>query len=75
MLSKRETQLVLEQFFTDCVKFQKKDGKNEREAYMAAIQDIYSINHNPYSPQGEELNQEAKTEFLRIRLTDLGDIK
>lgn len=74
MLSKQETQLVLEQFFGDCNNYWLRSGycKDEREAFENALDDIKTLRRDPFSPCGEELNQEAKAEFIKYRKQDLG---
>lgn len=74
MLSKQETQLVLEKFFKDCNNYWLRSGycKDEREAFVNALDDIKTLRRDPFSPSGEELDYEAKAEFIKYRKQDLG---
>ena len=74
MLSKQETQSVLEKFFKDCNNYWLRSGycKDEREAFENALDDIKVLRRDPFSPSGEELNQETKAEFIKYRKLDLG---
>ena len=72
MLNRQETYKILAEFFNDCVKFWILSGvKDYREAFTLAIKDVEGITHNPYLPQGELLNTEAKTLFINNRKMDL----
>ena len=72
MLSAKETGLVLEKFFNDCLNFWKRTMPNEREAFVNALDDVKKIKHNPFTPCGELLDVEAKEHFVRYREMDLG---
>ena len=74
MLTRKETYKLLEEFFNDCVKFWILSGvKDYREAFTLAIKDVAAIQSDPYSPQGELLNTEAKKQFIENRRMDLGN--
>ena len=72
MLDKRETKIVLERFFNDCLKFWTRQGCDEREAFEKSLADIKAIKNDPFYPRGRVLNEEAKLNFIRYREMDLG---
>lgn len=72
MLSKRETELILERFFNDSLKFWKRMVPDEREAYANAIDDIKVVKRDPFSPSGDLLNEETKEKFIRYKIQNLG---
>lgn len=72
MLDKRETEIVLERFFNDCLKFWTRQGCDEREAFEKSLADIKTIKNDPFYPRGRVINEEAKLDFIRYREMDLG---
>lgn len=64
MLTVQETVKVLLPFYEDCVKFWLREGKTKSAAVQMALQDIESISTNPFEPNGDWLNQEAKHYFM-----------
>lgn len=56
---------VLITAYQDCEKFWIREGKSETEAKILARKDIEGMTTNPFSPKGEQLNEEAKIGFLR----------
>lgn len=64
MLTEKETENILTQFFAECLKYQKTQTKDEDEAFEKTIEDISKIEFDPFSPQGEKLSLEAKQRFL-----------
>ena len=72
MLNNKETQSVLGQFFNACLKFWWSAGKDQRTAWELSIKDIEGLTTDPYSPQGELLDVEAKELFIKYRKLDLG---
>ena len=64
MLTEKETEDILTQFFVECLKYQKTQTKNEDEAFEKAIEDIDKIQFDPFSPQGEKLSIDGKQRFL-----------
>lgn len=71
MLNEQETQLVLQQFFGECLSFWKRSISDEREAFKNAIDDVRSLTKDPYSPQGKKLDEDVKTRFIKYRELDL----
>ena len=72
MLNQHETQLVMENFFRDCLNFWRRSTNDEREAFEKALNDTKQIMTNPYSPCGDRLDEETKAKFIRYREIDLG---
>lgn len=73
MLNQRDTQLVLESYFKECLGFWQSEVKDERQAYAKAIRDIKCLTRDPYVPKGELLDEETKAEFIKYRKMDLGN--
>ena len=72
MLNERETQLVMENFFKDCLNFWRRSTNDEREAFEKALNDTRRIMTDPFSPCGDKLDVETKEAFIRNREQDLG---
>jgi hypothetical protein len=74
MLNAHETQLILEQHFKDCKNYWLRSGycKDEREAFVNAIDDIKALKRNPFVPCGDLLDVETKEKFIKYRIQDLG---
>lgn len=72
MLNEQETQLVMENFFRDCLNFWRRSVNDEREAFEKALNDIRRITTDPFSPCGDGLDGETKRKFINYREMDLG---
>lgn len=72
MLTAKETELAMERFFNDCVRFWSGVGFDERNAFEAALEDTKKITTNPFSPRGDKLDPETKLNFIKYREMDLG---
>jgi hypothetical protein len=72
MLNEKETQLVLQQFFMECLEFWKRSFSDERRAFEYAIDDVRGVEKDPYSPRGKELDPDVKERFIKYRELDLG---
>lgn len=72
MLNQRDTQLVMENFFRDCLNFWRRSTNDEREAFENALNDIRRITTDPFSPCGDKLDVETKEKFIKYREMDLG---
>lgn len=72
MLSEIQTQLIVEKFFSECFRFWTMKGKGEREAFTLALKDVSLIKHDPYVPNGDDLNLKVKEKFIYYRKMDLG---
>ena len=71
MINKRETQLILEEHFVDCLKFWQREVADEREAYAMAIKDIKCVTKNPFDPFGDLLDVETKDNFIKYKEMNL----
>lgn len=72
MLNEHETQLVMENFFRDCLGYHRRSTNDEREAFEKALNDTRRITTDPFSPCGDKLDVETKDAFIRYREIDLG---
>lgn len=72
MLNEHETQLVMENFFRDCLNFWRRNTNDEREAFKGALNDARRITTDPFSPCGKKLDVEIKDKFIKYREMDLG---
>ena len=72
MLNERETELVLDHTMIDCRKFWERQGYDEREAFIKALEEVEGMTTDPFSPCGEKLDVSAKKKFIEYRKMDLG---
>lgn len=72
MLTAKETELIMDKFFGECVRFWQMQGNDERKAFENAIEDIERLKHDPYVPRGELLDEETKNLYVGYRKMDLG---
>lgn len=72
MLNERETELVLDHTMIDCRKFWERQGYDEREAFIKALEEIEEMTTDPFSPCGEKLDVATKKKFIEYRKMDLG---
>lgn len=72
MLNEHETQLIMENFFKDCLKFWERSTNDRREAFEKALDDTRRIMTDPFSPCGDKLDVETKNQFIKYREMDLG---
>ena len=72
MLNEHETQLVMENFFKDCLSFWRRSMNDERVAFEKALNDTRHIMTDPFSPCGDRLDEETKNKFIKYREMDLG---
>lgn len=63
-----ETIQTLNEFYEDCLKFWKKEGKGAEHA----IRDIEFLEHDPFSPSGKKLDTKAKSDFINQKRNSLG---
>lgn len=82
MISVNETQAILESWYANNVRYwlkQEADTVDEREANRRALEwdliEIYLLNqkclHNPFTPNGEELDKKTILDFFKYRCMDL----
>lgn len=72
MLNERETELVLDHTMIDCRKFWERQGYDEREAFIKALEEIEEMTTDPSSPCGEKLDIATKEKFIHYRKMDIG---
>lgn len=72
MLGAKETETILERLFGECLRYWEGQTQDERKSFELAIQDVEGVTHDPYSPQGDELDAKTKRKFLKYRKMDLG---
>lgn len=72
MLTAKETELVMERFFNDCLHFWKGRGVDDREAFENSVADVKTLKTDPFVPCGKKLDEEAKQKFIKYREMDLG---
>lgn len=80
MINANDSQIKLEKYYADCVKFwTRQNGIDEREAYKRALEydliEIFKVNNgclqDPYSAKGEELDKQTTLNFFKYRCQDL----
>jgi hypothetical protein len=72
MLNERQTTLVLEEAMRGNVRFWERQGYDEREAFIKAIEEIEEMTTDPRYPCGEKLDVATKQKFIEYRKLDLG---
>lgn len=74
MMNAKETKKLLKEFAWECYEFWANELNidDDREVWLKAIKDVEGVTHNPFSPQGELLDAEAKAEFIQQLKQDLG---
>ena len=72
MESKKETQRILINFFTDCFRFWLHEKKDVAEALLLAINEVSEVTHNPFDPYGKQLDIEVKQEFVSKIKKEIG---
>ena len=72
MLNEKETELVLEEAFRNNRRFWERQGYDEREAFVKALNEAAEMTTDPSSPFGDKLDEETKENFIKYREMDLG---
>lgn len=72
MLNERETILALEEAMRGNVRFWERQGYDERESFIKAIEEIEEMATDSGSPCGEKLDIATKQKFINYRKQDLG---
>ena len=74
MLNARETKKTLKAHTWSCYEFwaNELNTDDDKEVWSNVIRDLECTNHDPFSPKGEELDEVAKTEFIKELKKDLG---
>lgn len=67
MLNAKETKRSLKEFAWENYEFwaNELNTDDDKEVWPKVIRDLECTNHNPFSPQGEELDKDAKAEFIK----------
>ena len=72
MLTEKETEIVLEKFFNECLRYWTMQGFNAREAFENALDDVRNVKSNPYVPTKSPIDLGVKAKFIHYREMDLG---
>ena len=74
MLDAKETKELLKNFVWENYEFWSNElgTDNDKEVWPRLIKDLEDTNHDPFSPQGELLDAEAKAEFMKELKQNLG---
>ena len=72
MLNERDTTLALEETMRGNVKFWERQGYDEREAFIKALEEVQEMTTDPMSPCGDKLDVKTKEQFVYYRKMDLG---
>lgn len=74
MLDAKETKSLLKEFAWTCYEFwaNELDTDDDENVWQMVIKDLEGTNHDPFSPQGELLDAEAKAEFMKELRVNLG---
>lgn len=74
MLNAKETKKLLKEMAWECYEFwaNELETDNDKEVWPNVIKDLEDTNHDPFSPQGESLDVEAKAEFMKELKQNLG---
>jgi hypothetical protein len=71
VLNEKETELIIEEFFKECLAFWNRTVADAREAFKKAIRDIEELTHDPYEPCGKLINISTRDKFVEYRKQDL----
>lgn len=72
MLNERETTLALEEAMRGNMRFWGRQGYDEREAFIKALEEVEEMTTDPNSPCGEQLDAKTKEQFVYYRKMDIG---
>ena len=72
MLNERETILALEEAMRNNRRFWERQGYDEREAFIKALNEVAEMTTDPSSPCGEKLDAKTKQKFIEYRKMDVG---
>lgn len=71
MLNEKETQLIIEDFFKECLLFWIRTIDDGREAFKKAIRDIEELTRDPNEPCGKLVDIPTRDRFVMYRKQDL----
>ena len=74
MLNAKKTKKLLKEIAWECYEFwaNELETDNDKEVWPRVIKDLETTNHDPFSPQGELLDADAKAEFMKELKFNLG---
>lgn len=72
MLNEKETILVLDEAMRNNRRFWERQGCDEREAFIKALNEVAEMTTDSSSPCGEKLDVQTKEKFIKYREMDLG---
>ena len=74
MLNARETKKLLKEFTWECYEFHANELRVDLDSkvWPNVIKDLEATDNDPFSPQGELLDAEAKKDFIEQLKYDLG---
>ena len=71
VLNEKETELIIERFFRECLAFWNRNKTDSMEAFKMAIRDIEELTHDPYDPCGKLIDVPTRDKFIKYRKQDL----
>ena len=74
MLNIKETKKLLKELSWEYYEFwaNELNTDDDKEVWPNVIKDLEGTNHDPFSPQGELLDKDAKAEFMKELKQNLG---
>lgn len=74
MINVRETKRLLKEFAWECYEFHANDLRTDDDSkvWSRVIVDLEATDNDPFSPQGDLLDVEAKKDFIEQLKYDLG---
>lgn len=74
MINALETKRLLKEFAWECYEFwgNELETDDDSRVWQAVIADLALTDNDPFSPQGDLLDTEAKQEFIKNLKLDLG---
>ena len=74
MINAQETKRLLKEFSWDCYEFHANDLRTDDDSkvWPLVIKDLEATDNDPFSPQGELFDSEAKKDFIEQLKYDLG---
>ena len=74
MLNIKETKKLLKELSWEYYEFwaNELNTDDDKEVWPNVIKDLEGTNHDPFSPQGELLDKDAKAEFMKELKLNLG---
>ena len=72
MLNEKQTILALEESMRGGRRSWERQGYDEREAFIKALDEVAEMTTDPMSPYGEKLDAKTKEQFIAYRKMDLG---